>query len=364
MKAPIKYSNITVACVFAWMLWPSLLVGVKTEEEAHRTNVRPRALDSDWTSNEEKLQIPSSLLDPNITTTLSSRDTEKNTALPLLRRFRRSKPIICPDNKRECEIILRPAEPCYVYLNCSVCDWGRPNCTRISEPPSPFCQIASCQPIPSPPGPTPPPPGPTPPPPGPTPPTPPPPTPPGPAPPTPPSPPISPGKKAIRVVSVVALCVLISGIFLYVGHKALQRFRRWRANANRRERRRIVEIIRERDEMELIGFRRAMQDYQPIPSYREEEDPDSITYHVLQRDREAEERERAEQEAEERQRAEEQEPIVRINVRGATASMTRTWNRVREQDQSVRQSATQSARIARESAAKVTQNTKSFFRRS
>ncbi len=116
--------------------------------------------------------------------------------------------------------------------------------------------------------------------------------------------------------------------------------------------------------MELINFRRTMRDYQPIPSYIPEEDPDSIVYHVNQRDREAEELERREEEEAlkqaEKKRQEEQEPIIKINVSQANVRMTRTWNMVKERSQSVRN---ESSRIARQSAQNVSEKTKSLFRR-
>ncbi len=262
-------------------------------------------------------------------------------------RNRRSNRVLCPDKKRECRIIRRPSEPCYVYLNCTVCFWGEPNCTRISEPPSPFCQVADCRMVPTPP--TPPTPSPTP---TPT------PTPPS------PTPPSTHTKHVIGIIAAIVLAFLVLGILAYGGRAAYSKFVTWRSNANRRERRRIVEIIRERDEMELMNFRRSMRDYTPIPSYRAEEDPDSIIYHVNQRDREAEERERREEEEAQRERerirAEEQEPIIKINVSQATARMTRTWSRVKETSHSVRN---ESSRVARQSAQNVSAKAKSFFRR-
>ena len=164
-------------------------------------------------------------------------------------------------------------------------------------------------------------------------------------------------------MAAVILGVLVLAILGYGSRKAYLSLARWRNNANRRERRRIVEIIREREEMELINFRRSLRDYEPIPSYIPEQDPDSIIYHVNQRDREAEERERREEAEAERERErirhEEQEPIVKINVGQASARMTRTWNRVKESSHSVR---LHSSRIARQSAENVSEKAKSFFR--
>ncbi len=111
--------------------------------------------------------------------------------------------------------------------------------------------------------------------------------------------------------------------------------------------------------MELINFRRSLRNYEPIPPYIPEEDPDSIVYHVNQRDREVEELERNEAAEAERIRQEEQEPIVKINVAQASARMTRTWNQVRETSHSVR---SQSSRIARQTADNVSKKAKSIFR--
>ena len=271
------------------------------------------------------------------------------TISPSSGRSRRSNRVLCPDKKRECRIIRRPSEPCYVYLNCTVCFWGEPNCTRISEPPSPFCQVADCRTVPHPTPPHPP-----------TPPTPTPPSPsPSPSPKPTPSPTPSRTKHVIGIVACVILGVLVLLITSYGSRKLYFRLVRWRNDANRRERRRIVEILREREEMELINFRRSLRNYEPIPPYIPEEDPDSIVYHVNQRDREVEELERNEAAEAERIRQEEQEPIVKINVAQASARMTRTWNQVRETSHSVR---SQSSRIARQTADNVSKKAKSIFR--
>ncbi len=218
------------------------------------------------------------------------------------------------------------------------CQWGSKDCPGDSEPPRPDCEVLTCTssnstPSPTPPTPVPPsPPTPTPPP-GPTP----PPTP-GPVPPGPPTPSQTPAWKIpVLVVGGVALAILVPALAYYGVLECKHRYGVYKL----RERRQIAENVRLQDRLDAERFRRefnrAVEGYVPIDNRPH---PDSIEVYMEEQDeadrvREREEahREAMEQEAAERYRrfhGHEDEPLIRINVRGGAVRMSRIWSDIKD----------------------------------
>ncbi len=261
--------------------------------------------------------------------------------------------IYCPDD-RVCEVYYDWSEPCEVFFCDDFCQWGTEKCPGTDEPPRPDCQMLSCTSSnstpPTPPSPTPP--SPTPPPPTPPPPPPPGPTPPPPSPPAPPNPtPWPVWKLPVLIVSGLALSILIPGLAFYGFREARERYAAYRL----REQRQIAENVRLQDRLEYQRFReqfeRATEGYVPLDNSPH---PDSIKVHVEQEEAadRAREAHRRALELEAAQRAlrfhgHEEEPLIRINVRGGAVRMSRMWSDIKDKSSKVSQTASESARNLR-----------------
>ncbi len=266
------------------------------------------------------------------------------------------KKIQCPDD-RVCEVTYEWSDPCEVFFCDNYCDWGADHCPGEDEPPRPDCEVLTCTssnstpPTPPPPGPTPPP-SPTPPPP-PTPPT------PGPMPPPTPTPPKSPAwKLPILIVGGIALSILVPGLAVYGFREAREKYAAYKL----RERRNIAEHVRLEDRLDQQRFQeefnRAMVGYIPLDNSPH---PDSIEVHMQQEEeadrlREEEEQERKNRRLMELEAAEtyrrmhghEDEPLIRVNVRGGAVRMSRMLSDLKEKGSKVGETASASARNLRD----------------
>ncbi len=264
----------------------------------------------------------------------------------------KTKKFVCPD-ERVCEVSYEWTEPCEVFFCDDYCQWGSEGCLAHDEPPRPDCEVLTCSPTNSTPTPSPPdPPSPTP---SPT------PTPPGPDPTPSPSPQPDPSppkwpvwKLPILVVGGIALAILLP-VLAYFG---IAECKHQYGVYKLREHRRIAENVRLEDRIASQRFseqfNRAMEGYVPLDNSPH---PDSIEVHMEQeeaadrereREREADAHRRAmEAEAAERYRrfhGHEDEPLIRINVRGGAVRMSRMWSDIKEKSTKMGQSASESAR--------------------